>query len=454
MPHKSAPRPILNCIPYIATNRRLTVRLLVLTQFQLDVKGFKGSMQSLSLLCQQTNAARIQTLLLVLFIALCPSLATPAHAQSAAPNKSSSKLHGGIEIGSKGVKATAINFTRKGSSYDVKLLYSETINTTIMKVKDNRFTPEALKETALAVQKIYTRLQQEYQVPVEHIYVIGSSGLRAENKQDLVTEIRAITGKNLSFLTVEMEVQLSIAGTIPARRDDLLTVNERDAAMLIDIGSGNTKGGFQQAAPAPVTDVPVASFVTMGIPLGTVTFTNEAARQISDEKELRAFALNAATLSPKLLNTPLRKEIEKQPGLLTRQRVYLTGGIVWAMTTLMHPENRRAFVPLTVNDIDLFQHYTRNEMDTLLNPDLSYISDELKRQEIKKEIEAVKAAFTPRNLMAGAEILKAVATEFQLENKKLWFARFGHLSWILSYVRGQAEKQMLAAEAAGPSATK
>jgi hypothetical protein len=364
------------------------------------------------------------------------------------------KLHGGIEIGSKGVKATALHFTRKGNGYDVKILYSETINTTIMKVKDNKFTPEAITETAEAVRKIFTRLQQEHQISPEHIYIVGSSGLRSDNKQDLVSEVKKATGKAMSFLTVEMEVQLSIAGTIPQQREDDKPGNERHAAMLIDIGSGNTKGGYQQMVSAPVTGVPLDEFVTMGIPYGTVTFTNEATHYRKEEGNLREFALDAIVLSPRLLNEQLGREIAKKPGLIARERIYLTGGIVWAMTTLLYPENRRSFVPLTLEDINRFHYQARSDVSSLLNPDLSFITDQARRLTAQKEIDSVKAAFTPKNIIAGAEILSAVSTEFKLQDKKIWFARFGHLSWILSYVRGQAEKQLLAAEGSTTSALK
>src|SRR5215510_10283837 len=105
----------------------------------------------------QPNSTLLTSLLL-LILSVAPAAAKPV---AIAKND---KLHGGIEIGSKGVKATALHFTRKGNGYDVKILYTETINTTIMKVKDNRFTPEAITETVGAVQKIFTRLQQEHQI--------------------------------------------------------------------------------------------------------------------------------------------------------------------------------------------------------------------------------------------------------------------------------------------------
>lgn len=381
---------------------------------------------------------------LAFLILLLAVFACSANAESLAVKNN--KLHGGIEIGSRGVKGTAINFTRKGNGYDVKILYTETINTSIMKLKDNRFTPEGLKEAADAVKKMFDRLQQEYQVPVEQIYIVGSSGLRADNKPELIGEVQKATGKAMSFLTVEMEVQLSIAGTIPNQRDDeAKPLKEREVALLLDIGSGNTKGGYQQPDSANY------EFVTMGIPLGTVSFTNEVNKLRKTEADLNGFALDAMVLSPKLLSEQLRQETLKKPGMLYRKRVYLSGGIIWAMATLMHPENRKAFVTLTTDDIAMFHYRARNEMEALLNPDLSHV-DEAKRAEVKKEIESVKAVFTPKNIIAGAEILNVLSSEFKLENKNVWFARYSNLSWILSYVRGQAEKQLSAAERSTTSA--
>jgi hypothetical protein len=64
----------------------------------------------------------------------------------------------------------------------------------------------------------------------------------------------------------------------------------------------------------------------------------------------------------------------------------------------------------------------------------------LLREKAELELQAVKNAITPRQLIAGAEALKAVATEFEWQGKQIWFARFGYLGCLLSYVRLQAEK--------------
>lgn len=377
-------------------------------------------------------------LLIVLSLAF---LVLPAHAQTREQSELG-MLYGGIEVGSKGVKATAIRAIEGEDGYNVKLVYAEVVNTTIMQLKDNKFAPDVIRDTAAAISRLVTRMKTEYKVPEERIGIIGSSGLRADNPQDLVKAVREKTGKVMSFLDVETEVQLSIVGTIPQRYRNKNGgwMDNRGISMLLDIGSGNTKGGYQTIRQMP-TGVADYDYVTVSIPKGTVTFTNEINQNVGEAADLTAIAQKAKEISPASVRVPLRKEMERKPGLYNRQRVYLTGGIVWAMATLLHPEDRRTFVPLTSEDIDTFYRMVTSDpqgLQKLLNPNLTRrITSRQVRLEAEKEIESVRNAFSPSNLIAGAEILKAVNTDFAMSGKRIRFARFGYLSWILSYVRLQ-----------------
>src|SRR5262249_16849423 len=136
----------------------------------------------------------------------------------------------------------------------------------------------------------------------------------------------------------------------------------------------------------------------------------------------------------------LRTELESKPGMIHRKRVFLTGSIVWAMMTLLYPEERRAFIPLTYENIAQFTDKAARAPKELFNPNVSFIRDRKLRQEVEQEIEAVRNTFTPRQLIAGAELLKAAADELKWQEKKIWFARLGHLGCILSYIRLQTGK--------------
>lgn len=351
-------------------------------------------------------------------------------------------LYGGIEIGSKGIKATAIRVKETNDGHTVKLIYAEVINTTLMQLKDNKFAPEIISDTASAIARLLGKMRNDLKIPDAHIGIVGSSGLRADNPLDLVKAVRNKTGKAMSFLDVESEVQLSIVGTIPQRyrNADGTWKDNRGISMLMDVGSGNTKGGYQILRQLP-TGTPDYDYVTVGIPKGTVSFANEIGQAVGNSGNQLDFARKAKELAPTSIRAELRKEMERKPGLVNRRRVYLSGGIIWAMTTLLYPEDRRALVPLNASDIDEFYRKVTSDPDSVqkfLNPNLSKrITNSQTRAEAERELETVRNTFSPRNLIAGAEILKAVSSEFQLSKKRIRFARYAYLSWILSYTRLQ-----------------
>ncbi|MGH9800864.1 MAG: hypothetical protein ACRD82_10910, partial [Blastocatellia bacterium] len=302
------------------------------------------------------------------------------------------------------------------------------------------FTPEAIRDTANAIQRFHQRMRQEYRIPAEQIHVAISSGVIGNNPQDVSSEITKRTGLTAPFLDVDTEVQLTVAGAIPKRyKSGQNWYDNRSISVLIDVGSGNTKGGYQQLRQVAVGSSGF-DYVTWGIPKGTVTFTNEINKAAGESADYKTFANRASALSNDSLRAPLRSEIARKPGLLNRRKVYLSGGIVWAMATLLHPEDRHSFTQLTVDDINNFYNRAITNPEALLEPDISRINNATLRQEAEREIETVRNTFTPKNLIAGAEILRALATEMNLTGKRMYFARFGHLAWILSYVRLQAER--------------
>lgn len=380
-----------------------------------------------------------RTVRFVSLLTLTAILCVSAFAQIGAND--TGDLYGGIEVGSKGIKATAIRVKETDEGHTVKLIYAEVINTTLMQLKDNKFSPEIIRDTALATARLLGKMKGDLRVPDAHIGIVGSSGLKADNPQDLIKAVHEKTGKTMTFLDVETEVQLSVVGTIPQRyRYKGDWKDNRGISVLMDIGSGNTKGGYQVIRQLP-TGTPDYDYVTVGIPKGTVSFTNEINQAVGEAGDLTDFARKAKELAPVSIKAGLRKEMERKPGLVNRPRVYMSGGIVWAMATLLYPDDRRALVPIKAEDIDLFYRKVTSDPDTVqkfLNPDLSKrITNRQVRAEAEKELETVRNTFSPRNLIAGAEILKAVSSEFQLSQKRIRFARYAYLAWILSYTRLQ-----------------
>jgi len=334
-----------------------------------------------------------------------------------APSIEPGEIYAGIELTSREARAIALRVSKGEEEPGLKLVYSETIRLALGRASNGQFAPQAAQEAAQTVLKLLTQLRQQYKAQPERVFLIGSSGLGADCPEGLVNAISRTTGKTLTFLDVETEVQLSLVGTISrlGKAGDT-QIDNRNSSVLIEINSDHTLGGYQ-LLKYPPSAPPGYDFVTMSLPHDTLSLAGAAS-----------------------LRQALRREREGKPGLVNRKRVYLTGSVAWAVATLLYPADRQAFVPLTHEEIVWFAEKVARAPQRLLNPNLSSIRDRDLRQKAELELQAVKSAFTPQQLIAGAAALKTVASELEWQEKQIWFARFGHLGCLLSYVRLQAEK--------------
>jgi len=356
------------------------------------------------------------------------------------PSASSGGLYGGIELSDEGVKVIALQVSQGDDELGFRLIYSDIIRLRLGRSSDGEFPPQASAYAAQAVQTALTRLRQQYNVPLERISFIGSSGLGADPPKDLVSVIRDTTGLTLNFLNALTEVQMSIAHTIPRTgKVGPTSFDNRNTSALIHIGSASMQGGYEMLNYSS-SDSPSFDFVAMNIPQGVVSYSNEISRAVGRNSSLYTFTRQVKTSGARAFRQALRKEIESKPGLMHRKRVFLTGNLVWAVATLLKPDDRQPLVPITYDDVMQFAERIGRSPKELVNRNLLFIRDRRLRQEVEQEFENIKATFTPQDLIAGAEMLKAAAEELKWQDKKLMFARFGHLGCILSYTRLQIGK--------------
>ncbi|MBI1913151.1 MAG: hypothetical protein HYS12_00075 [Planctomycetes bacterium] len=330
--------------------------------------------------------------------------------------------HGGIEIGAKGVKATVLEVTPGKEGLNSKQLFSKTANTTLSALKDGKFREDAIDETGEEVEKFFKLMQADFKVPAKNIYVVASSGLpKPPNREAFVKVIKEKTGKDLRTIDADTEVMLTIMGVV---RPEL-----RATSLLADIGSGNTKGGYlEQGTPGAEPRL-----VAFSVPLGTVTFTAQVKKAGGDK-----FVETAVRLRGTALEKPIADAVAKNPGLAKRDRVYLSGGMVWAMVTLLKPETvEESFVSLTTDDIENFHKLVTKDPAAFPKVALDKVKDEKVRSQAGKDVARVRDTYTPENLVAGSEILRALSSTLQLKGKQVFFPRFGYVAWIQAYVEEQ-----------------
>ncbi|HEY8459691.1 MAG TPA: hypothetical protein VIM99_04880 [Blastocatellia bacterium] len=342
------------------------------------------------------------TLLIVLY-AVCNS---EARCQtSISPAFDPKELHGGIEIALRAVRAVALRVSTGPDGDSVHSIQgSDQILPSAPFPIDENLTPEYIADLVQAARKLSDKLQGEYRVPQNQIYVLGLSEIPLEDREALRKEVKEKIGRDITFLDVKGETELNIAGNIPRRyQSEGKLYDNRSISLLLDITATRIRGGYQQLSLA--RGRAAYDYVTWDIPI----------------------------------KSQLRVEAAQNPGLMTRKKVYLMGNIVWALAALLYPADQQPYLSLTIEDINTFYYRALTDPEALLNPDLSRIRDENARNEARKGREAIKALYTPKALTAGAEALKLVVTGLNLSDKRLIFARNSNLARLLSFVRIQIQ---------------
>jgi hypothetical protein len=352
------------------------------------------------------------------------------------------EIYGGIEVSPEGVIVIALRVKRKTNEGQAafKLVYSDFIRLALWRRDNGEFTPQASAHAARAVSTALTRLRQQYRAQPDNIYLIGSSRLGSDHPADLVPAIRGYTGLTLTFLDDLGEVQLMIAGAVPkVGRDGAAVIDSRNTSMLLHVGAMGAQGGYELLKYSQ-SSRPVVDYVAMSVPQGAVDYTNEISQTVGRNSSLYTFTRQVKTSGAISFRQALRKEVESKPGLAHRKRVFLTGDLARVMVTLLYPGDRRHFIPITYDTITLFAETIARSPKELVFRDLSFIRDMRLRKNAEQEFEAIRSTYTPQQLIAGAAILNAAAEELKWQEKKIMFARVGHLSCILSYVRLQTGK--------------
>ncbi len=339
---------------------------------------------------------------------------------SASQIPQSAERFGGIEIGAKGVKATVVEVVPSTGTLPKTIMNSDYIsNTTLAEgvVKTKKFSSAAIQETAEEAGKFARRIREEFKVPSDRIRVVGSSGLpkEATNRDDLINAVRAATGlAPMTFLDPPEEVKLTILG-LP------LTEAERGESLLVDVGSGNTKGGLLGRDNR---------FVYFTVPLGSVTYAN----RVTQNAPGKPFAQMAAQLRPSLVESPLAEQVRSHPELARRGTVFLVGGAPYALTTILHPEAvREKRVVLTTKDIEDYERLLQNSRE-VPKPNLASIRDPETRAAAEDEWRNVRDHFKVENLIAGAELLTALSSTLEFSGKQLIFDRSAITAWIRAKV--------------------
>jgi hypothetical protein len=373
------------------------------------------------------------TLQLIVFGCLC---------LLSAASGAAAERYGGVEIGAKGVKATAIEVDTSGDSPKLKVLEldKKTVDVTISRLKGKKFDSALVEDTSLVVKDFIAALKTELMVPEENIQVVASSGVPfADNIADLSAAIKTQTMKDLNRIDGIEEATLTAVA--------LVSKELRTKVLVVDVGSGNTKGGaFLDDSGAP------DQFVTLEVPFGTQTLSKEIDVKLA-EKTGGNRADIATEVAAELVGKPLTQQVADNAVFGERSEVLFAGGSVWACVTIMKPQTAlQPFPTLSADEIKAYVALINATPGKYPEVDFSKIKDKAARTAAQKDYDRIRGTtgdkppvFRPEELQAGAALLAQVSESLDFESRLVRFDRQAVTAWITARITPMEFRDLLPA---------
>lgn len=354
---------------------------------------------------KQSNLAIF--LLLILLI-----IQTPFYSQE-------KSVYAGIEIGSKGIKVTVIDVNNiKKGEFEIKTYWSDNVGIAKGISIDGNLAVNDINNAIEVITKDYNLIKKDYNILEENIFIVGSSGVAmAKNTQDLAVKIKSAINKNIEFIDAENESKMLLKGCVPPKY--------YAESVILDIGGGNTKGGYVEVKGNQETFV----FFPLKLNYGTVTLTEAVFKKMSNADNLEEYNNKSFGFMP-ILRKQITDMYASSPIALDKPKVYFSGGAVWAFYTLFYGEAKESYNNFKLEDVINYDAILKNnfgKFKTLAETD--------------KAVAQVLKTYSQNHLISGCNILMASLEALPDVNaKNLYFAKEGQVAWLVSYVVDQSKK--------------
>jgi len=332
------------------------------------------------------------------------------------------RVAAGIEIGHRGCRIAVVAVEpTPWKSTDVRVRYEKTVFTPLGTglAETGKLNDDDVKKTVAEVVRLCELASTELGVPDEQIHIATAASLDgATGLSELCAAVRAATKRPVTNVTAAREVLYGMRQLMPAEY--------MKGAWYADLGSGKLKlGTYVAGGRAAFPELRTTE--TDGL-AGTYARIAAHAAKIG-----KPFAEAASAVGDELVKE-FEREARVNPALANRTDVILTGGAVWALVTLVKPEEATAaYVKVTAADIVAFEKALRAAGDKFPAADLSRVKWEVVRKAAEHDLAAVRDRFTVEQLLAGAQLLRGMSEGLKLSGKDAYFPRNGGAAWIATF---------------------
>lgn len=344
--------------------------------------------------------------------------------------KINNNTYTGIEVGSKGIKMSVIEIGKNAQSSGAFYILKDTsVNSDFIS-----FTKPTFAATLNGLCDLYLLAVKEYKIPAVRIFTVVSSGVKSqaekEEKMSWVHElidsfkIRIKEPKRIvEVVDVMKEAMLSHLGIIPSTR--------RYTTFLVDIGSGNTKGGF-------FPDGIKSNFKLFQLNWGTKSVNNETEKKCAEDQSLNNYNKQLSRVLSGAENSEIVYAVNASGAFALSDNIAISGGIAWAVATLIYPELiENPVVSVSYAEVEKFTVQLYKNFNSLSPVFLSKsVTNAQEKDLIQKEAKTVHQVFDQRSLMAGAGLLLKIMRQFEsaFETKQFFLVKNGQVGWVSAYV--------------------
>lgn len=345
------------------------------------------------------------------------------------PKFSNSTIYTGIEVGSKGVKMSVIEIGKNAQTNGAfNILKDTSVNTDFISFSEPTFSA-----TLNGLCNFYNTALKVYKIPSKRIFTVISSGVKMQAEKDTkLTWINSLVdsfrlkinepNRNVELVDVMQEAKLSHLGIVPIAR--------RYSTFLIDIGSGNTKGGFFPYGNSN-------DFKLFQLSWGTKSAVNAAEKNCGEDKSLVNYYRQLLRVLAGAENSEIIYAVNSSGAYPVSDNIAISGGIAWAAASLMYPELvDNSVIPIKYADLVKFSEKLYYNFGSMAPAYLAMNLIQDEKEIAVKELNRVLQVFDQKALMAGTGLLLKIMRQFEstFAGKQFFLVKNGQVGWVSAYV--------------------
>jgi hypothetical protein len=297
------------------------------------------------------------------------------------------------------------------------------------------FSKPTFESTLNGLYNLYARAKGSFQIPSDRIFTLVSSGVKIQaEKNDKLSWIDQLVDsfklrinepeRKVSVIDVLEEARLSHLGIVPEAK--------RYSTFLIDIGSGNTKGGY-------FPNGNTKDLKLFQLSWGTKSVANLTEKRCDEDKSITNYSRQLFRVLSGEPNSEIIYAVNVSGAYNMSDNIAVTGGIAWSIATLISPELvDNPIVPVTYADVVKFSEKLATDFGSFTPEAIvkSVTDKSLDLDAIAKEVKNVNKVFDQRSLMAGTGLLLKIMRQFEgiYEKKQFFLVKTGQVGWISAYV--------------------